>query len=143
MTILAKRPSRLDELRLLKDGWLEGEGDAPSEKGLDWLAEALEKHIPEDVPSPFLYPTPEGGVQMEWSMGTTEISLDIDLGKRLAVWHSLNFETDVEECESMDLGDEASWQSLVTAAGSLTIEPRFAGGAIATAHRALPMMGWA
>ena len=30
--------SQIDDLRLLKDGWLEGQGKGPSQEGLDWLA---------------------------------------------------------------------------------------------------------
>ena len=62
--------SQLDQLRLLKDGWLEGEGLSPPEAGLDWLRSAFDRHFPEEAPLPHLYPTETGGVQAEWSIGS-------------------------------------------------------------------------
>lgn len=53
--------ARLDDLRALSDGWLDGTGVAPPHAGLDWLASAFDRHFPDDLPLPHLYPTPEGG----------------------------------------------------------------------------------
>ena len=72
-------PSRLDELRELKDGWIEGSGRAPDHSGLDWLTRSFEFYYPSSLGLPYAYPTPEGGIQFEWSIGTNEISLEIDL----------------------------------------------------------------
>ena len=58
--------AQLDELRLLQDGWLEGEGIAPPSAGLDWLHDAFDRHFPDEAPLPYLYPTETGGVQAEW-----------------------------------------------------------------------------
>ena len=54
--------SRLNELRTLEDGWLDGKGVAPSSTGLDWLEQRFVSNYSEELPSPFLYPTAEGGV---------------------------------------------------------------------------------
>ena len=71
--------ARLDELRTLKNGWFEGKGLAPKSELMDWLADQFESNFPDQLTSPFLYPTAEGGVQAEWSLGTWETTLEIDL----------------------------------------------------------------
>ena len=61
--------ARLDDLRGIKNGWLDGRGFAPSSQGLDWLARCFASYYPDALPPPYLYPTAEGGVQAEWSLG--------------------------------------------------------------------------
>ena len=57
--------SRLEELKKIKDGWLDGAGQAPSHEGLDWLAGVLKDRYPDYLPRPYAYPVPDGGVQLE------------------------------------------------------------------------------
>jgi hypothetical protein len=104
--------SRLDEMRILRDGWLDGRGEAPPHAGLDWLSEVFDKNYPDKLPLPYLYPTPTGGVQAEWSLGKSEISLDIDLGTHIGRWHSLNVDTDEEDSSELNLENEGAWQML-------------------------------
>ena len=103
--------ARLDSFRLLKTGWCEGRGEAPLTEGLDWLSQAFEQYYPDDIPLPHLYPTHEGGVQAEWSLDTTEASLEIDLKTHKGWWHVLNIETDADT-RDLDLDDEEGWQWL-------------------------------
>ena len=114
-------PSRLDEFRSLRDGWADGMqyagdwgngyGKAPSHAGLDWLAAAFTRHYPADAPLPYTYPTPEGGVQMEWSLGVQEISLEIDLETGQGWWHRLDMSTTDDAEQDLTL-DAAGWQWL-------------------------------
>ena len=106
-------PARLDELRLLKNGWFEGRGQAPSGSGLDWLSQEFSQRYPENLQMPFLYPTPAGGVQAEWSFGPIEVTCEIDLGSHTAKWHALNMETDSEELRELNLDDAKDWEWLV------------------------------
>ena len=76
-------PSRLCELRRLKNGWLDGEGVAPAPEFLDWLAGTFDRLYPDELPLPHIYPTVEGGVQAEWSLSSHEVSLSIDFA---AAW---------------------------------------------------------
>ena len=103
--------ARLDSFRLLKTGWCEGRGEAPLTEGLDWLSQAFEQYYPDDIPLPHLYPTHEGGVQAEWSLDTTEASLEIDIKIHKGWWHVLNIETDADT-RDIDLDDEKGWQWL-------------------------------
>ena len=105
-------PARLDEFRAMRDGWLDGEGLAPSHAGLDWLSSALERHFPPDAPLPYTYPTPAGGVQLEWSLGRREISLEIDLATRRAQWHWADLDSDADAEAELNLDDAAGWKWL-------------------------------
>lgn len=105
-------PARLDELRSLKAGWLDGEGVAPSGEGLDWLSEAFELNYPDELPLPYLYPTLEGGIQAEWSMGEIEASLEIDLVARRGDWAAVDLTTDEEASRDLDLSEPEDWQWL-------------------------------
>ena len=112
-------PSRLDEFRSLRDGWADGMqyagdwgngyGKAPSHAGLDWLAAAFTRHYPADAPLPYTYPTPEGGVQMEWSYGVNDITLEIDLETRRGEWFWFERNSDAEQEKDLDLDDAAAW----------------------------------
>lgn len=106
-------PARLEELRGLQDGWLDGKGTAPPDEGLDWLADAFGRHFPDDLPLPFLYPTAEGGIQAEWSPKPHEITIEIDLASHKGEWHGLNMDTDVEESRDLNLDDPSDWAWIV------------------------------
>lgn len=112
-------PAQLDELRNLADGWLDGRGNAPAPAGLDWLARASDEHFPEQTPLPHIYPTPEGGVQLEWSLDPWEAALEVDLTRRQAEWHALDLSTDEDEERSLDLTTTDDWQWLTQRLGQM------------------------
>lgn len=112
-------PARLDELRSLKAGWLDGQGEAPSHHGLDWLSQAFDRHYPDELPLPYLYPTLEGGIQAEWSAGSTEASLKIHLAARAGEWHSLDVATEREVLRELNLADPADWRWLAEHVGKM------------------------
>ncbi|MHB0981313.1 MAG: hypothetical protein ACYC5Q_14805 [Thermoleophilia bacterium] len=106
--------ARLEDLRSVKDGWLEGEGRGLSPDGLDWLAHAFDQRYSDDLPMPFLYPTEEGGIQAEWSLGANEITLEIDFSARTGNWHLLDIATDQDESRTLELDEDREWEWLVT-----------------------------
>lgn len=66
---------RLDELGQLEDGWLDGEGQGPNELNIILIKQRLQTLVEQfDVPIPYLYPTVDGGIQAEWSLGSWEVS---------------------------------------------------------------------
>ena len=97
--------ARIDELKLLTDGWLDGRGWALDSGGLDWIQELLETHLPDDLPLPYLYPTPEGGIQAEWSIGGTEVSLEFDLAQHTGEWHGYDPTTGAELVEVLNFNE--------------------------------------
>lgn len=106
-------PTRLDELRCLKHGWLEGSGQAPSHAGLDWVSRVFSQHYPDDLPLPYLYPTAIGGVQAEWSLKPHEIALDMDLAGHSFRWHAVNMDTGTDESRSLNLDGRKDWDWLI------------------------------
>lgn len=116
--------AQLDELRLLKDGWLEGEGLSPPAPGLDWLQNAFTRHFPGDAPLPHLYPTETGGVQAEWSFGSMEISLDLNLDTRSGEWHALDTEAGKVEERTLDGDDSGDWKWLARRIEAMVADDR-------------------
>jgi len=94
---------QLHELRRLKQGWLNGKGEPLSAEGLDWLTQWFEDNYPSNLPPPHLYPTPEGEIQAEWSLGTTEVTLVIHLEDKRAWWHALDLDTDTDDEQQLEL----------------------------------------
>jgi hypothetical protein len=105
---------RLNELSKLEDGWLEGDGFAPIQSGLEWLTLAFDTYYPPDSPLPYVYPTPEGNIRAEWSIGSNEISLEVDLVTHVADYHILDLATDREASDTLNLETESGWQSLAS-----------------------------
>ena len=101
--------ARLEELRELKDGWLDGAGHAPAHDGLDWLSVAFERHYV-GAPLPYVYPTAEGGVQMEWSLGSREISLEVTFADHSAEWFWTDVSNDDEDERTLNLDTAAAWE---------------------------------
>ena len=96
---------QLDELRSLADGWLDGDGVAPDKEGLDWLAGYFETYYSDELPVPRIYPTPEGGVQIEWTLNSYEISLAVNLNTRWGDFHALNMSNYNEVIKSLDFNN--------------------------------------
>lgn len=107
-------PSRMDEFRSLKNGWFDGKGIAPNHNGLDWLSLSFDHRYPDDLSLPYIYPTEEGGIRAEWSLGMNEVSLEINLETHQGNWHKLNLESDSDEEVTLDLDDNAGWNWIIT-----------------------------
>jgi hypothetical protein len=103
---------QIESMRNLDDGWLDGEGKAPSEQGLNWIAEEFDCYFSETV-TPYLYPTPEGGVRTEWSLENWEVSLEIDLDNRTGYWHVLNMDSNADVEKSLNLAKQDDWKWVV------------------------------
>ena len=105
-------PACLDEFRSMEDGWLDGDGLAPGHAGLDWLAAAFTAQYPKDGPLPYTYPTPEGGVWLEWTLGQQEISLNIDIAGHRGYWHRLDMASLADDERELNLDDASEWNWL-------------------------------
>ena len=103
-------PARLDEFRDIRDGWMDGEGIAPNPTQLDWLSGIFEHYYPDESILPRAYPTSEGGVVLEWSIDTWEISLEIDLNAHQGVWGCYDTRTKSDDEKTLDLDKSDSWK---------------------------------
>ncbi|MDY0227448.1 MAG: hypothetical protein RBR38_11555 [Desulfomicrobium apsheronum] len=101
--------ARIDELRCLKAGWYDGKGFPISPDGLSWLSNCFVLDYG-DNPLPFMYPTPEGNVFLEWSFSTHDISLEISFEDHRGEWHDLNILTKEYEEFTLDLDKFESWK---------------------------------
>lgn len=110
---------QLDDIRTLEDRWLDGDGSAPSQSGVDWIESRLNRYLPADFPRPYLYPTASGGIQVEWSIKSNEVSLEVDLDSRLGIWHQLNLkpqlnlQSDDEIERELNLDHSSAWEWII------------------------------
>ncbi len=106
--------TRLGELKQLSNGWLDGYGVAPDHAGLDWLADAFEAHWTKaGIKPPYLFPTPDGGIEAETTIGYRDITVEINLYQKCAACHELNHDTGVEVWCTLDLGNVNDWLAMV------------------------------
>ena len=105
-------PARLDELRAMEGGWLEGTGEVPRIAELDWLSARFDSHFPDDLPLPNIYPTPEGGIEAEWSLGANSIIFGLDLNTHQGDWLRFDKGSDEEDSQSLNLDDSRAWEWL-------------------------------
>ncbi|MDP9052215.1 MAG: hypothetical protein M3O31_16070 [Acidobacteriota bacterium] len=105
---------RLDSLAQLQDGWLDGIGTAPDKEGLKRLAAAFDTHFDPELPLPYLYPTPEGGIQAEWSLNenTWSITLEVAPEGMEAEYQALNLTTHESLDQTISLSTENGWAAL-------------------------------
>ncbi len=108
---------RLGQLADLPEGWLDGEGRRLDAGGLRWLTEFLHSAEATGLARPYLYPTPDAGIQAEWSLpGGVEVSATFDLNRRcasvLGVYTS-NGASKEEEIDASQPGAEARLSSFV------------------------------
>ena len=97
----------------MKAGWLDGDGVAPQHDQLDWLAVSFDQYYPDELPLPHTFPTPTGGIEMEWSIGVQSVTLEIDLATRQAEWLSYEKDSPQEQTHSLDLTTNQGWSWLI------------------------------
>lgn len=114
-------PSSLYKLGKLKDGWLDGDGVALDHEGLKWLEEAFVDNFPDDLPLPYTYPTPDGGIQMEWIFSNIEIELEVNLKRRKAEWIRFDMsKNDNDSSHQLELDQLKDWEWMVNEIKSIT-----------------------
>ena len=103
---------RLEELSKLQDGWLDGRGTAPHKDSLPKLAKLFDTSFDSDLPLPFFYPTPEGGLQAEWNLGDWSVTLEIALPGMNADYQALNLGTGASRELAFSLASSDEWARL-------------------------------
>lgn len=104
--------NRIGELKRLESGWLDGKGIPLNADGLDWIGDSFEHSYPAVLPKPYLFPTPEGQLLVEWSLKPWSPSLEVNLVTKTGRWHALNVDTDEEQFRDLDLKDSSNWNWL-------------------------------
>ena len=111
---------QLDELRALADGWLDGEGLALPAEGLDRLAARFADYYPKRLPLPRIYPTLSGGAQLEWTLGSNEVNVEVNLATGVSEWHVVDVSSGEDQLDSLDLNTRRGWLLLVERIGRLS-----------------------
>lgn len=106
-------PARLDELKLLKAGWLNGHGESLDGATLDKLSDFFTSYYPNDLPLPYTFPTENGGVQFEWRLKNASPEIEIDLASLQGEWLSNDDEA------TIDLSSGQGWTNLAERIGAL------------------------
>lgn len=104
--------ARCEELAQLKDGWLDGEGAAPTKLGLDAFLASWNSADTDALPLPHIYPTPEGGIQMEWTQDGWETSAEVELETLNAELLAVNVMTRETRDETISLKSPDGWSAL-------------------------------
>ncbi|MFP3367065.1 hypothetical protein R0J93_25820, partial [Pseudoalteromonas sp. SIMBA_148] len=84
-----------ENLKKLPAGWLDGEGQPLGPNGVDWFVDRLQKIYEVNNNQLYLFPTIEGGIQVEWTKDNEEISLEVNLDNKKAYFHSWDSESDI------------------------------------------------
>ena len=101
--------TQLDDVRDLKDGWFDGDGVAFNQDELDWLANMFERYYSDNAIFPHVYPVPENDVNLEWSIDTLEIGLEINLRSHKGVWSWDDVHTKDNDERELDLDKSENW----------------------------------
>jgi len=102
--------ARLAELSKLPSGWLEEDEAAPPASS---LLQTLREGIPlvvehENLPNPYIYPTIEGGLRLEWDFGDWEVEAEFDTEGRVAAM-AFNLETDEAHDTELSWDPDEQW----------------------------------
>lgn len=82
---------RLEKFRELKENWLDGQGKAFTNEFINWAQKSISSNLDFDViPAPKIYPTPEGGIQLEWASDDYDASLTIESETKAGEFHLTN-----------------------------------------------------
>lgn len=105
--------ARLEELRHLKQGWLDGEGKPFDPDGMDWLEGSVRDHYAAGMPLPHIYPSPDGQILFEWKINSRSASLEINLAERTGYWHVFDLKSRGDSSEEdLALGNADGWDRL-------------------------------
>lgn len=102
-------PLQLLDLYDLENGWYDGDGKAPNHDALEWFGKKFDIHYPQDVSLPYIYPTLEGGVQLEWSYQDNEIIFEVDLIAQTGEWLWFNKKSEDQIQMKLNLDSEEDW----------------------------------
>lgn len=106
--------SRIESFKTLPDGWCDGEGQAASNLGINWMRRQVLRFLAWDIGEPAVFPSPDGTIELEWREGQSQAFLEIDLLAKKAEWYtfSLNTPTNITQKE-ISLSRDDDWKIIV------------------------------
>lgn len=107
---------RMDELLQLEAGWLDGEGNALDRLHAERVRDVLVAVVSVgDITSPRIFPTPDGSVEAEWTVGTWEVAVTFGLTGSVEV-SAVNLTT------GADADHELAFETLAETDGSALVD---------------------
>ncbi|WP_141716105.1 hypothetical protein [Streptomyces sp. OspMP-M43] len=104
---------RLLTLQALEAGWLDGVGEEVSRKLLRQVESILLELLDAQVERPYVYPTEEGGVQLEWPFARGEVTLVVFPEERVELY-AFSKENDSEDSRTFHWRNLESITDFVT-----------------------------
>lgn len=106
---------RIKELLTLQNGWLDGQGKAINRQDLMTFVTKFNTLYPRELPIPYIYPTLEGNIQLEWTIEEIDISIEIELSQLIGHWHALTLETNQKtSIQLFDFNESKDWKRLIS-----------------------------
>jgi hypothetical protein len=98
--------TRIDSFININDGWLEGEGLAPTERCRLRAREVLARLLVDgrQLPKPAVFPNPSGGVQAEWVLGRWAADVAFDPDEDVVAAEAVNADSGEERAEFFSTG---------------------------------------
>jgi hypothetical protein len=110
-TPLEKRITEIGELR---DGWLEPNSPHLNRTGLRKFEKFLKRVLAGGgLPTPYVYPTPEGDAQAEWSLPTWEVSAAVTLASGELHLHATHLDSDLSRDVETTIDSPGSVDTLI------------------------------
>ena len=105
--IIPEYISRLSEISRTEVGWYDGENPVPTDDCIKAIQRFLSSELFDTLKSSvYLYPTPEGEISAEWSIGNWEVSA-VTLDQRNIVFTAINTTTRNKLSEHQTLNDNS------------------------------------
>lgn len=111
---------RLNSFKTLPAGWYDGNGEMPPHDGLDWFADWLDAQEAAGLPLSYIYPDPEGGVQIAWDTppeAPCNVELNVNLSEKTGFGLGpVDWELDLDLTDTTAV---AEWRAAVIGMGIL------------------------
>jgi hypothetical protein len=102
---------------------MDGESTALPMDGISWFSGAWMAFWPEDLPLPYLYPTPLGMLQAEWSGEHRSVTLEVDIYKKTAsLLVSRNDDGEIDTDLELNLEQASGWSEIARILRSLPLQ---------------------
>lgn len=103
---------RIAQLSVLQNGWYTESSPALEQSLLESVRDLVSNIIATgDIPSPFIYPTPKGNVQIEWSFPFWEVSFVVTANASVLI-HATHLESDRGRDLEIDMHDDEAIPTL-------------------------------
>ena len=114
MPEILHEPSRsiVEQLAKIAAGKDDPDNKIPTPEHLEWFAAKTKEFWLTDMPTPFLFPTENGNLSIEWYIGHREQSLDVDFATRTGTWEWWDSQSDEEHSETLNLEDRENWEKI-------------------------------